>query len=118
MTHPVCNFCLLGGGVLENLPRVLPSDVACVLDSSSWSPIPPVFDWISRNGNVSSHEMLRTFNCGIGGILVVSENNTTPVLAKLHGLSNEAAYVIGVLKKRRETEPQVVVNGDLDSSFL
>ena len=61
---------ITGGGLIENIPRVLPAGLGVALDAARWS-APPVFSWLSQQGNVDSAEMVRTFNCGIGMIVVV-----------------------------------------------
>lgn len=62
---------ITGGGLIENLPRVLPDGAAALIDRSRWS-VPPVFEWLAASGGIEDAEMLRTFNCGIGMALVVS----------------------------------------------
>lgn len=84
---------ITGGGLLENIPRVLPPDCQVVLDNGSW-PIPPIFDLIRQAGNVAPLEMYRTFNMGIGYVLIVSPQEEQAVLKALAELG-ERAYVIG-----------------------
>jgi phosphoribosylformylglycinamidine cyclo-ligase len=98
---------ITGGGLTENVPRVLPEAVAARLDSASW-PMPAVFRWLKKQGNIEDAEMHRTFNCGIGMVLVVS-----PVEAKLaidtlaaHGVE---AFEIGKIVARPEGMHQTVV---------
>ncbi|KAH8835846.1 aminoimidazole ribonucleotide synthetase [Flagelloscypha sp. PMI_526] len=62
---------ITGGGFIENIPRILPKGLGCEIDASSWS-LPPVFQWLMREGNVEPLEMARTFNNGIGLVLIVS----------------------------------------------
>ena len=69
---------ITGGGLTENLPRVLPEGLGVEVDLSAWS-LPPVFDWLQRQGGISEAEMLKTFNCGIGMVLVVSVDLATSV---------------------------------------
>jgi len=64
---------ITGGGFIENIPRVLPQGLSVALDLDS-VPVPPVFKWLAASGDVSEHEMLRTFNCGIGMIAVLDAN--------------------------------------------
>ena len=64
---------ITGGGLTENPPRVLPDGLACEIDLSFWT-LPPVFRWLARTANMSEPELLKTFNCGIGMILVVAED--------------------------------------------
>ena len=69
---------ITGGGISENLPRILPAGTQAVLDKMQ--PLPAIFEWLRRNGPVTMEEMRRTFNCGIGMILSVAEHNTDEVL--------------------------------------
>jgi phosphoribosylformylglycinamidine cyclo-ligase len=78
---------ITGGGFIDNIPRVLPHGVDVLLDLSAL-PVPPVFQWLKTAGNIDPMEMLRTFNCGIGMVVVVSEEHRHAVDAELaqHGL--------------------------------
>ena len=74
---------ITGGGLTENLPRVLPEDLGADIDLNSWE-LPPVFKWMAATGGIAEAEMLKTFNCGIGMILSVSADRAdalTEVLA-------------------------------------
>lgn len=82
---------ITGGGLLENIPRVLPKSLAVHLDASNWK-IPAVFPWLAAAGGVNEFEMLRTFNCGVGGILVIKKEDANEVLAHLN---TSAASLIG-----------------------
>ena len=73
---------ITGGGLLENLPRVLPDDTCAVVDTRTWN-MPPVFDWLQQTGNIDTMEMYRTFNCGVGMVVVVSEDDAKPTLHAL-----------------------------------
>jgi phosphoribosylformylglycinamidine cyclo-ligase len=89
---------ITGGGLVENLPRVIPNDLSAQLDKMSW-PSLPVFEWIADAGNVPSEEMQRTFNLGIGMVLIVhpdSVDQATEVLRE-HG---ESIYEIGRIVER------------------
>ena len=88
---------ITGGGISENLPRVLPENVHAVVNTSSWQP-GPVFDWLAEHGNITKVEMRRTFNCGVGMILAVSEVDIETALATLAGLG-ENAWQIGHVAK-------------------
>ncbi|XP_057658832.1 trifunctional purine biosynthetic protein adenosine-3 [Diorhabda carinulata] len=95
---------ITGGGLLENIPRILPDEVAVELDAAKWS-IPTVFSWLATAGGVHQLEMLRTFNCGIGGVLIVSGVNVEEILGIV---KEEGATIIGkVVKKDAD---QVIVN--------
>lgn len=88
---------ITGGGLLENIPRVLPHGCKTVIDRKSW-PEPAIFDILRQGGNVEENEMYRTFNCGIGMVLAVPESEAEDILIRLSGL-NEKAYVIGEVVK-------------------
>uniref|UniRef100_A0A671XR39 Trifunctional purine biosynthetic protein adenosine-3 n=1 Tax=Sparus aurata TaxID=8175 RepID=A0A671XR39_SPAAU len=91
---------ITGGGLLENIPRVLPQELAVDLDASRWS-IPAVFNWLHKEGGLSEEEMARTFNCGLGAVLVVSPLDAQRVLRQLQ--AQEEAWIVGA-------EPVVVRN--------
>ena len=73
---------ITGGGILENLPRVLPDGVGALVRRDTWA-LPPVFQWLQSGGNIEDTEMLRTFNCGVGMILVTSPTEAPMALEKL-----------------------------------
>lgn len=87
---------ITGGGLLENIPRVLPDNCKAVIDSSRWS-LPPIFSWLQEGGNVSQQEMYKTFNCGIGMVLCVAPEATEAALAQLKQ-SGENATIIGSIE--------------------
>ena len=76
---------ITGGGILENLPRVLPDGFGARVQRDSWA-LPPVFEWLQAGGNIEELEMMRTFNCGIGMILVVASDHTADTLSHLDAL--------------------------------
>jgi len=84
---------ITGGGLSENLPRVLPPTVAATIDLTSWR-APAVFGWLAKAGRLPDAEMLRTFNCGIGMILVVAKDGADAVMASL-AAAGEVPVVIG-----------------------
>lgn len=88
---------ITGGGLLENIPRVLPTGCKAVLQRGSWTTL-PIFDILQKAGNIEETEMLRTLNCGIGMVLAVPEKETDDILIRLSGL-NEKAFVIGEVAK-------------------
>ncbi|WP_135447359.1 phosphoribosylformylglycinamidine cyclo-ligase [Tabrizicola caldifontis] len=73
---------ITGGGLTENPPRVLPEGLACEIDLSSWT-LPPVFRWLATTANMAEAELLKTFNCGIGMMLVVAADRAEPLAAQL-----------------------------------
>ncbi len=84
---------ITGGGITENLPRVLPDNCGAKIHLSSWK-MPTVFEWLREGGNVAAEEMFRTFNCGIGMILVVSPDQVPDVIQRLD-TDGLAPFVIG-----------------------
>jgi phosphoribosylformylglycinamidine cyclo-ligase len=84
---------ITGGGLLENIPRVLPAGTAVEIDRGSW-PIPPIFEVMRQIGNVSEHEMYRTFNMGVGMVVVCSPQDAAALEAHLKSQS-ENVYTIG-----------------------
>lgn len=100
---------ITGGGILDNLPRVLPQKTCAVIDSLSWY-WPDVFNWLQINGNIASDEMYKTFNVGVGMILCVSKEHASAALQILqaHG---EKAWVIGHIEAQNETEPSIKITG-------
>ncbi|MEO7199546.1 MAG: phosphoribosylformylglycinamidine cyclo-ligase [Dokdonella sp.] len=93
---------ITGGGLLENIIRVVPKNLAITLDSGAWK-APAVFDWLQREGNVAREEMWRTFNCGIGYALIVSREQLGTTLDALETLGL-AASVIGEVVPARADE--------------
>jgi phosphoribosylformylglycinamidine cyclo-ligase len=85
---------ITGGGITNNLPRVLPHGTAAVVDRSRWE-VPPVFRWLQEAGHVPSDEMMRTFNMGIGMILVTAHDRAEQVLEELAARGGREARVIG-----------------------
>jgi phosphoribosylformylglycinamidine cyclo-ligase len=88
---------ITGGGLLENLPRILPHHCKAVIDRNSWDK-PPIFELLRDGGNIPEEEMYRTFNYGVGMVLVVPAEESEDVLSRLAGLDEEA-WVIGEIKQ-------------------
>jgi phosphoribosylformylglycinamidine cyclo-ligase len=89
---------ITGGGLVENVPRVLPEKVRAVLDKSAW-PLPPLFGWLQTQGNVAEAEMHRVFNCGIGMVVVVASGNADRATTLLRS-AGETVYRIGAIEPR------------------
>jgi phosphoribosylformylglycinamidine cyclo-ligase len=98
---------ITGGGLTENVPRVLPETVCARLDANCW-PRPAIFGWLQKKGHIEAAEMHRTFNCGIGMVIVVSRSDVADTLETLKAHGAEA-YDIGSIVERRAGEPQAVV---------
>jgi len=86
---------ITGGGLLENLPRVLPADCNAQIDTSSWD-WPAVFHWLQEQGNVATREMYRTFNCGVGMVVCVAADNAQAAMESLLA-SGHDAWQIGTI---------------------
>lgn len=87
---------ITGGGLIENPPRCIAEGLQARFDWNAW-PMPAVFQWLADTGGISDHEMRRTFNCGVGFILIVAPENAEPVLAALLN-AGEVAFVCGQLE--------------------
>jgi phosphoribosylformylglycinamidine cyclo-ligase len=88
---------ITGGGISENLSRVYPADVHAVVDRSTWQQ-GAVFDWLAQHGNIADEEMLRTFNCGVGMVVVVDSKDVDAAISTLLALG-ENAWQIGRIDK-------------------
>jgi phosphoribosylformylglycinamidine cyclo-ligase len=98
---------ITGGGLTENIPRILPDNVAARLEAKRW-PRPAIFSWLQRHGGIEEAEMQRTFNCGIGMALVVARAEAQAALDGFAALGVEA-YEIGAIVERPAGAPQTVV---------
>ncbi|MGH9241563.1 MAG: phosphoribosylformylglycinamidine cyclo-ligase [Vicinamibacterales bacterium] len=85
---------ITGGGITDNLPRILPHGTAAVIDGSSWT-VPPLFTWLRGAGDVPIDDMMRTFNMGIGLIIVVASDQAEPLMSELAARGGRDARVIG-----------------------
>ena len=91
--HPHVHMLITGGGITENIPRVLPDGVAVEIDTSTWQP-GPVFDFLQAHGNIETAEMRRTFNCGVGMVAVVASADAGRAIETL-AAAGESAWQIG-----------------------
>ncbi len=89
---------ITGGGLPENLPRVLPDSLCAKLDSKAWE-MPEVFNWLKKAGNVPQHDFLRTFNCGIGMVVIVEKESADKIM-QLFENAGETVYKLGALAPR------------------
>lgn len=104
---------ITGGGLLENIPRVLPQKFGVDLDASTWR-VPKVFSWLQQEGQLSEEEMARTFNCGVGAALVVSKDQAEQVLHDIRQ-QQEEAWVIGSVVACPEDSPRVRVKNLIET---
>lgn len=100
---------ITGGGLLENIPRVLPDNAKAVINTQSWE-MPAVFKWLQQQGNVAATEMYRTFNCGVGMVICVPAEKQEEAL-QLLSESGEDAWVIGSIAAAATGEEQVELAG-------
>ncbi len=98
---------ITGGGLVENVPRVLPAGLQARLARNAWTR-PAIFDWLQRQGNVADDEMHRVFNCGIGMVVVVAAGYAERAIARL-AAAGERALPIGTIVARPPGEPPTVV---------
>jgi phosphoribosylformylglycinamidine cyclo-ligase len=98
---------ITGGGITENIPRVLPKNLTAEIHKSSWT-LPPLFQWLQAQGNIADLEMYKTFNCGIGMAVIVAKENVEKATALLtqHG---ETVYQMGVIRAQKADEAPTVV---------
>jgi phosphoribosylformylglycinamidine cyclo-ligase len=97
---------ITGGGIPGNLPRVLPAGTRAVIDAGTWKR-PPVFDWLQAGGNIEDAEMYRTFNCGLGMLVVIDAAHADAALAQL-AKAGETAFRVGHIEAHAG-EPEVVI---------
>ncbi len=100
---------ITGGGLTENIPRVIPENCKAVIDTKSWT-FPAAFQWLQQAGNVQIREMYRTFNCGVGMVIAVPAEAKEQALQLLKDMG-EAAFVIGHIAKAEDNEHQVELQG-------
>ena len=98
---------LTGGGFWENIPRVLPRNTKAVIDEKSWK-WPSVFNWLQEKGNIDTYEMYRTFNCGVGMVIALPQEQVETALAILKQ-AGENAWVIGHIEHAEDDAEQVVI---------
>lgn len=98
---------ITGGGLVENIPRILPDQVMAVVQKDAWI-MPPLFHWLQQQGNVADHEMARVFNCGIGMVIVVSPDQAETAMSSLRA-SGETVWQIGEIKPRMADQAATVL---------
>jgi phosphoribosylformylglycinamidine cyclo-ligase len=98
---------ITGGGLTGNVPRVLPGNVTAVLDKAAWT-LPPLFQWLQREGQVADDEMHRVFNCGIGMVVVVAAADAAQAQVAL-AAAGETVYVLGRIETRQPGQEQTII---------
>ncbi len=98
---------ITGGGLVGNVPRMLPQGMRAVLRKKAW-PRPQIFSWLQKNGNVTEDEMHRVFNCGLGMVLAVAREHVAAA-TELLKREGELAYEVGVVEAGSSAEPEAVV---------
>lgn len=98
---------ITGGGLVENVPRVLRENLTAVLHKDSWT-MPPLFQWLQQHGGVADAEMHRVFNCGVGMVVIVAQENAEAAMTQLRA-AGETVYKLGEIRARNGDEAQTVV---------
>ncbi len=98
---------ITGGGITENVPRVLPENTVAQIDAQAWE-LPKLFQWLQKAGNVEAQEMYRTFNCGIGMVVIVAAEDADKAQAFL-AEQGETVYRLGAIRERQGDEHQTQV---------
>jgi phosphoribosylformylglycinamidine cyclo-ligase len=98
---------ITGGGLTENIPRILPDHLTAVIERNEW-PLPPLFQWLQQEGQVADAEMHRVFNCGIGMVVIVAQEGAGAAM-QLLAAAGEQVYHIGLIENRSAGQAQTVV---------
>ncbi len=98
---------ITGGGLTENLPRSMPDNLYAEIDTNSWE-MPSIFKWLKENGNISDDDMHRIFNCGIGMVLFVNEDEELNISSRIKELKMNS-FVIGKVKNKKEESSVIFV---------
>ncbi|ABA88542.1 phosphoribosylformylglycinamidine cyclo-ligase [Syntrophotalea carbinolica DSM 2380] len=99
---------ITGGGLVENVPRMMPKNCQAIIHKDSW-PKPPIFELLRKAGNIEEEEMYRTLNYGIGMVLVVPETEAEEIMVRLSGLKEDAFIIGEIAKSAEEGEPTVTL---------
>ncbi|CAI2165494.1 1987_t:CDS:10 [Funneliformis geosporum] len=101
---------ITGGGFVDNIPRILPKDLGVIVDSNAWE-LPKVFKWLKENGNIPSDDLFRTFNCGIGMVLIVSCDDEIQVKKLLGEYESDVCTIGRVVTKQMNNDKHVIIKG-------
>jgi phosphoribosylaminoimidazole synthetase len=102
---------ITGGGFLENVPRMLPAGLSAIIDASTWN-LPAVFRWLGEAGKIDVNEMAKTFNMGIGMVLIVSQNEKEEAISILQSLGEGVHEVGRLVSRTKEMTGCIVENSD------
>ena len=102
---------ITGGGLVENIPRAYGTQLKAVIDLNAWK-LPRCFQWLQAHGSLTSEDMLRTFNCGVGMVLFSSPNNEQRIIKVLEN-KGARVFKIGVMEKRSQDQPAIIFNHQL-----
>tara|TARA_B100001989_G_C24549137_1_gene473033 strand:+ start:1285 stop:2412 length:1128 start_codon:yes stop_codon:yes gene_type:complete len=105
---------ITGGGLSENIPRILPKDINARLDCTSWI-LPEIFKWLKDLGNLESYDMARTLNCGIGMVVIVSPDHVEKIKKSLEN-SGESVFEIGIIEKQNVSDNKIILD-NIDSAW-
>jgi phosphoribosylformylglycinamidine cyclo-ligase len=98
---------ITGGGITENVPRVLPEGLTAEISANSWA-LPPLFNWLQAQGNIADKEMYKTFNCGIGMVVIVAQADAAEAKKALEA-KGETVYQIGQIRAQSAGEAPTIV---------
>jgi phosphoribosylformylglycinamidine cyclo-ligase len=98
---------ITGGGITENIPRVLPAGLTAEINGKSWE-LPPLFQWLQAQGNITHSEMYKTFNCGIGMAVIVAQTHAAQAIALLQA-NGETVVEIGKIRTQAPGEAATIV---------
>lgn len=98
---------ITGGGITENIPRVLPAGLTAEINGKSWE-LPPLFQWLQAQGNITHSELYKTFNCGIGMAVIVDKNHVKQAITLLQA-NGETVYEIGKIRAQAAGEAPTIV---------
>ncbi len=98
---------ITGGGITENVPRVLPEGLTAEISANSWT-LPPLFQWLQQQGNIADKEMYKTFNCGIGMVVIVAQADAAEA-KKVLEVKGETVYQIGQIRTQHAGEAPTIV---------
>ena len=97
---------ITGGGLIDNIPRAIPDDLSVVINKDTWN-MPKIFNWLGEQGKIDPHEMYKTFNCGVGLVLCVGENNADEIISYLNNNGETSWLIVEVVKNEKQPRVQL-----------